>query len=301
MTTPPRLSNPAPNSARAQKPSRYQYEPLTTETCVRLLQLDPASTDEGGKDAALGGKLVVVDLRTMCKYEALSYVWGSTGNHDYIVINGMRLQIPAKLTDALRGIRYKSLVRTVWIDAICINQDDVLERQQQVRYMAHIYRYASQLLAHLGGLKDVSLGSLRNLTGNEEECAAILAGSKRAIRTRRREKDAWVKLPYEIECLIDLSKNEWFHRVWTTQEIGLASKATVFLGGQTMSWTRFSKMLQICESEVTSHELRDINFQPGSISFSKTFSFSQEAHSWTYWRKHAHVARLLQENECLRS
>lgn len=55
--------------------------------------------------------------------------------------------------------------------------------------------------------------------------------------------------------------------------IGLAYKTTVFVRGQIMSWTRFSRMSQMCESRFTSHKLKDIEFRPGSIAHLKNLSF----------------------------
>lgn len=173
MTTAPQLSNHTTNGARAQRLARYQYKPMATNTCVRLLQLASSSGSEGGKDDTCSGKLVFIELRTMCRYEALSYVWGLTGDNEYIIIDVTRLQIRANLADALRDIRTKSGIRTVWIDAICINQHDVLEWQEQVRSMAYIYRSASQLLVHLGGVKDFFSKSLPRLTDSEKVCAAF--------------------------------------------------------------------------------------------------------------------------------
>ena len=55
------------------------------------------------------------------------------------------------LYDALMRLRYGHIERTVWADAVCINQGDVEERDEQVRQMAKIYAAASRVIVWLGG------------------------------------------------------------------------------------------------------------------------------------------------------
>lgn len=67
-----------------------------------------------------------------------------------IMIDGYALPIRSNLYSALRHMRSAEVVMPLWIDAICINQNNIVERNEQVQRMANIYRGASQLLIWLG-------------------------------------------------------------------------------------------------------------------------------------------------------
>ncbi|RKL38091.1 hypothetical protein BFJ72_g7553 [Fusarium proliferatum] len=68
-------------------------------------------------------------------YEALSYVWGSKQDPRHIYINGNRFAVTQNLFEALAYLRLPDSDRTLWIDAICINQLDFAEREVQVQQM----------------------------------------------------------------------------------------------------------------------------------------------------------------------
>lgn len=79
-------------------------------------------------------------------YEALSYSWGTAGDEEYIHITDLAsthdtpawLKIRKNLAAALRHLRYPDRPRTLWIDAIYINQADIEERGRQVKRMSQI-------------------------------------------------------------------------------------------------------------------------------------------------------------------
>lgn len=88
------------------------------------------------------------------EYETLSYAWGSPSepSHD-ILVNGQRYLVRQNLYHVLSQFaissRYASGVR-LWVDAICINQDDGLERATQVKRMKQIYSTAMRTIVWLG-------------------------------------------------------------------------------------------------------------------------------------------------------
>ncbi|KAF8859326.1 heterokaryon incompatibility, partial [Acephala macrosclerotiorum] len=83
-------------------------------------------------------------------YEALSYVWGESDPPCWILCNGQRKSVTPNLGAALRRLRYKEKWRLVWIDAICVNQEDLDERSQQVMLMRNIYSPARRVIVWLG-------------------------------------------------------------------------------------------------------------------------------------------------------
>lgn len=84
------------------------------------------------------------------QYQALSYVWGDARMTLSIKVNGCHFEGTKNLVDALRALRLQGQERIIWIDAICINQQDTQERNQQVKKMADIYRNSSATVAWLG-------------------------------------------------------------------------------------------------------------------------------------------------------
>jgi hypothetical protein len=127
---------------------RYQYQPFAkdnNEGSTRLLQLLPGATGEPIK-----GSIVNVNLCDNPGYEALSYCWGDAVNTIRIYIGKQYIDVTRNLHDALVKLRDKEDSRTLWIDAICIDQCNVSERSQQVGIMRQIYKQAKKTLVWLG-------------------------------------------------------------------------------------------------------------------------------------------------------
>lgn len=87
-------------------------------------------------------------------YNALSYAWGDPFPTADIVLNGSRMTVTANLESALRHLRDLPMPEAqglpVWVDAICINQDDLKERNEQVQIMRDVYRKAHRVISYLG-------------------------------------------------------------------------------------------------------------------------------------------------------
>ena len=109
-----------------------------------------------GKDITLSGRfdlefeLKVVSIDDAPKYNALSYVWGTLEATKPIIVNGQELLVTENLDFALRHIEYANLSPAIWIDAICINQANNVERTEQVRLMKSIYSSAIGVVVWLG-------------------------------------------------------------------------------------------------------------------------------------------------------
>jgi hypothetical protein len=140
------MASDAPTSAPAyQKLSRERSE-------IRLLLLFPTATfDEkiqcGIFKASLNGR------ESPVPYYALSYVWGNSTETLPIYLNGIQHQVTRNLESALRHLRHLKY-KLLWIDALCINQKDLNERESQIRYMKQIYTKSKQTLVWLGASSD---------------------------------------------------------------------------------------------------------------------------------------------------
>src|SRR6266536_3659309 len=127
----------------------YKYRPIDLDgPAVRLLRLlrgDP--TDDIQCDLFEGW---LNQLEGGIPYEALSYTWGSTEKAAKITVNGSTMHITSNLYVALQHLRFRDEDRILWIDAICINQDNKQERGHQVQQMSYIYKEAEQVIVWLG-------------------------------------------------------------------------------------------------------------------------------------------------------
>ncbi|KAK3342341.1 heterokaryon incompatibility protein-domain-containing protein, partial [Neurospora tetraspora] len=155
-------------------------------------------------------------------YEALSYVWGSEDKPCSISINGCDLPVGENLYAALLHLRDHSIERTIWIDAICINQEDEEEKGHQVQSMAKIYAKASRVIVWLGeeaagsdqALEEIRIAAKRDQAPEEIRIAAELS-------TRRLDNKAGI---------LTLLQRSWFRRIWVLQEVAAARHILIKCG-----------------------------------------------------------------------
>ncbi|KAI0419301.1 heterokaryon incompatibility protein-domain-containing protein [Xylaria grammica] len=119
---------------------------------IRILSLAASGTFTDPIQVSIS----VVNLESSPTYEALSYYWGEASDKRLIFCNGKPFPVTQSLESALRHLRRRKDDRVLWIDAICINQEDVDERAHQVNLMRHIYQNAHRVVAWLGESSDDS-------------------------------------------------------------------------------------------------------------------------------------------------
>lgn len=127
----PDRRSPSPLSEPCQNFDIYASLPITGDPpAIRLLDLEAPSRSRNGSnvDAPLAGRLRVVRLQDSPLFTALSYVWGQgVGPSEQISCNGALLDITANCHAALRQIRQHYGAVTIWVDSVCINQNDGAE------------------------------------------------------------------------------------------------------------------------------------------------------------------------------
>jgi hypothetical protein len=125
---------------RHLNPSKQEFRLLT------LL----SSPDFG---ATLQAELQVVEIGSSPQYKALSYVWRTAEFEHDVCIKHRRYPITQNLDYALRYLRHRDRNRVLWVDALCINQRNTIERNGQVTMMRDIYQNCSAVIAWLGPLQ----------------------------------------------------------------------------------------------------------------------------------------------------
>jgi hypothetical protein len=144
----------------------FEYQPLdSARNEFRLLRFRaperPRPTSIPSSNSSLAGHDVgiVCDLFHAFEddepdYQALSYTWYPIDNMETILLNGVPVHVTANLFDALKHIRDDSVDMVLWVDAICINQNDDHEKGKQVSRMGHIYGGSSNTIVWLGASDD---------------------------------------------------------------------------------------------------------------------------------------------------
>ncbi|KAF6810067.1 ankyrin and het domain protein [Colletotrichum musicola] len=152
------------------------------------------------------------------------------------------LKIGQNLADALRNLRREGKHRTLWIDAICINQNDNDDRSRQVQRMGDIYRNAELVVVFLSPASDQNNRALEIIRQLATVYDWTLTNEIVRVQSSDPEYAYGKPLPYNAEdwlCLHGLFGLPWFRRVWIRQEITLANKAVMMIGREELDWPTF--------------------------------------------------------------
>ncbi|KAK3075304.1 hypothetical protein LTR53_001505 [Teratosphaeriaceae sp. CCFEE 6253] len=150
-------------------------------------------------------------------YTALSYRWGGPEANVLVEVNGVRTSISETLHIALRELSRRG-VNIVWVDKLCINQDDSYERGQQVLRMGQIYSTAQQVVAWLGPGTATSARFMRYIAQLPYVATIV-------------EECFDPASPWQLDAL-KLLRNPYFKRVWIIQEIAKGHNVEVWWGSE---------------------------------------------------------------------
>lgn len=216
----------------------YMYCPLIEASKqIRLLRILP-----DGDSQPIRVTLEIVGLDEWAgKFDALSYTWGGEDNLQRILIDGKVMTIRCNLWSFLQHHRSTGRTpRPIWTDAVCINQQDIPEKNVQVAKMGDLYRAADRVLIWLGTTSDLSNSYGLNQTGQVK--ASWLKMSRepndffidriegRKLSRPLSEEDA------ETLTLLDhamsIVYNSYWRRMWIVQEALLANSLRIILGDE---------------------------------------------------------------------
>ena len=182
--------------------------PLRTATKeIRLLTLLPAERED-----RVECNLSVASLAKNPAYEALSYTWGDPNVTIPIWLNGQSFDITTNLHGAPVQLRDGSAPRTLWVDALCINQRDLSELGEQVQHMRLIYQKASEVLVWLGVAiedSDLAMHLVAQLSKNDRYGLEDTEPSSPDNELAR-------------HSLNSLFNRPWWTRLWVIQEFAVA-------------------------------------------------------------------------------
>ncbi len=181
-----------------------------------------------------------VSLRDTGKYKALSYTWGHESPTAAIVCNGERFFVTPHLSEALGYLHlYLSPLCKIWIDAVCINQQNNEEKNVQVRLMREIYENAQAVLVWLGNAANHSDMAMDNALVLNEKLSAI----ERPIRFDHLiSHDIYDQGHPVWSALGNLYCRNWFERLWVVQEAVLARELVFLCGSKSIDWESLSTL-----------------------------------------------------------
>ena len=210
--------------------SLYEYSSLPLAS-IRLLCKD----DDGAGSSSWS--LTQHVLSDAPPFFALSYVWGTEKPTERFDIGQSVLKITPNLSILLHELEERRDVRFIWIDQICINQQDDVEKAIQVKMMRDVYVSAHKVLVWLGPStkgSDLAMDSIPPL----DESIGVLP------RDRFAQDPSPSCLPDQNDpfwpALVDLYKRPWYDRLWVLQEVILAKDIDVLCGNRSMPWAAFA-------------------------------------------------------------
>lgn len=233
----------------------YQYRTLHSRDEIRIVEIEPAKRNSALRCAIMHHRLRDIHAVTLADglssishaYEALSYTWGNTSNVSrikcrdkyqtadgaWVVGRYTWLYVTANCEAALRRLRHEDIPRRVWIDALCIDQSNIVERNTQVGLMAQIYQKAAQVVVYLGEASKKESGPICELL--ELQRSRLLSATD---VLREGCLDA-------VQRLLD---QPWFSRIWVLQEVYTATSADALYGTAVFDWRELVIMLQTARS-----------------------------------------------------
>ena len=215
-------------------------------------------------------------------YMALSYTWGDPSITREIELNGHIMRVTENVEACLRVLRGKAYIQKgwrIWIDALCINQSDIIERASQVKRMNEIYRKAWTPIIWLGnemeGSDDaMALAKLlsRTYTGDDQVNAL----------TQDLHRDPGKFGVGRWKAIHQLINRRYWSRMWILQEAAMGRRDTpVLCGKQTLPWIDISRTFKLLNQtdEVLNkymvNELKEVGLEY-SLSTWSTFSTVNE-------------------------
>ncbi|KAE9362593.1 HET-domain-containing protein [Stipitochalara longipes BDJ] len=180
-------------------------------------------------------------------YEALSYVWGDATITTPIYIGPLHktFHVTTNLACALSHLRFQDKDRTLWVDALCINQGDDSEKSHQVRMMRTIYENAECVLAWLGP----------ETPGEEAAIQALeLLANDADLHWRPDGRSDRFGPSITTEQALGLSNwfrnSDWWTRIWTVQEYSVAKELVFLYGNLSIPKRQIEKLARNCFAHI---------------------------------------------------
>lgn len=237
-----------------QGSSSYRYAPLKDNE-IRLIELRPRCK---GPELFASLQHITVD-EAAGTYDALSYTWGTTLASDVLLCGDSYVEITTNLYSALSTLRLESKPRLLWIDAVCINQRDLVERGTQVTLMLQIYQKASTTIVYLGDKSSDSglaaayldkhmwrvrsaMADFMNQRRDAQDSTEIIQICAKSVGSSQEKLFEGFNQTAVQKALMNLLCRPWFRRIWVIQEFVVSPNVEFYCGKDKCEWGSFLMM-----------------------------------------------------------
>ncbi|KAH7093738.1 heterokaryon incompatibility protein-domain-containing protein [Paraphoma chrysanthemicola] len=245
-------------SIRVVRLNRQAPVGLGVELEFRVVELDAASFD----------------------YTALSYVWGNPEPTACVLIDNYPMEITSNLNEFLLEMQCQYRFEWFWIDALCINQTDIEEKNHQVQMMGEIYQRASKVMIWLG-----------NWTWNPQLIPQLLDKVAKVLKLSDNNGEGSYPgyTTAELDAIRDICHRPYWQRVWTVQERILAPKLSIACGSMHIEWEHFSSNLERHMVDIFTQDTEDLRALNMTIRNSPAMQIINKKSSWEYQRNNQGV------------
>ncbi|KAK0103303.1 hypothetical protein ONS95_005333 [Cadophora gregata] len=232
------------------------------ENEIRILDILPYGSD--GPQALVKCEVRVVSLSDKPVYDALSYRWGDPESQRRILVDNQETFVTDNLHAALLRLRRKDEKKTMWIDQLCINQQNQEEKAVQVRLMGQVYSNCHQCLIWMDEI---------NESVHQADAEAIIDSlnwiSNRSLPVPPCTASASAfEGPIYALASIGVANHPWWNRVWTVQEAILPTKKVFLWGPFRLSWDTLTECSHVWTGTGLPTELSDFMWNPTSPDLS---------------------------------
>ncbi|KAI8630978.1 hypothetical protein F5Y19DRAFT_41698 [Xylariaceae sp. FL1651] len=220
----------------------FRHEELSdSESHFRLLQIISVPTAVASlQEDCPGSKFVECKLTTWPmaeapSYHAISYTWGDANSMAWIKVNGTYMRVRQNCEDMLQQVfQHESPQAYVWVDAICINQDNSSEKSRQVSKIGEIYRNAERVLACVGAHDEHSRFLIETLHQHSElfiQASTYAHQNSKMVDIANGHWQINFRDPRRLgHAFCEFLCRPYFQRVWTLQELWLARSCNILCG-----------------------------------------------------------------------
>ncbi|KAF1978206.1 hypothetical protein BU23DRAFT_525941, partial [Bimuria novae-zelandiae CBS 107.79] len=212
-------------------PPPYTYEALKKPDHIRILLLHPTFGFR-----PISCNLVQGPHMRRLNYEAISYTWGGMEATRQIMVDGCTMKVTESVYEILTTYCSLLVPKLLWIDAVCIDQQNVEEKSLQVPLMQKIYREALFTTVFLGRAPTTACAVFDLFNEFEILKSGALRHSVQTIYELYETLQPTKSKPKQWDALLRLLQHPWFGRVWVVQEVALSQRVFVKYGDETIDW-----------------------------------------------------------------
>ena len=219
--------------------SSFTYRPLQKGD-IRLIEIQAGS--------ALRCQLHHASIDNPPAYVALSYTWGAPVFSKAIPLDGQVFRVTKNLHEALHtlGSGYRDAGRFLWVDAICIDQGNIPERNKQVLLMTRIYAKATMVEAWLGRPSADSNLAFKTMTDFENHLHALTRFHNNDVVAALASISVYDRAVFGPPgsdvgrgwtAISALCHRDWWRRAWIVQEASGLQDFQIWSGGMGVPWS----------------------------------------------------------------